>query len=260
MKFKKYLKQLIQLTNRFGGLKGLVVFILINSKGKGIIILRLKQLRTPIYLRANTSDIDVFFKIFVEEEYNFFLPANAEFIIDGGANIGLSALFFVIKYPNAKIVAIEPENSNYSILLKNIAGYPNIIPMQKAIWHESTILSISNPLNMGNYGFMVTTNEADEISFNEISTITIPDIIKDYQQQSVDILKLDIEGAEMELFSNNAGWVESIHQIYIETHDWIKTGCSKALFTAVQNYQYDVFSKGENLLWVNHSISKGKMV
>jgi FkbM family methyltransferase len=256
MKFKKYFKQLIQLVNRFGGPKGLIIFILINSKGKGIIILRLKQLRTPIYLRANSSDIDVFFKIFVEEEYNFFLPVNAQFIIDCGANIGLSALFFAMKYPKAKIVAIEPENNNYSILLKNVAGYPNIIPVQKAIWHESTILRISNPLNMGNYGFMVTKNEAFGTAFNEISTITIPDIMRDYQQQSVDILKLDIEGAEMELFSNNAGWIENICQIYIETHDWIKTGCSKALFTAVQNFQYDVFSKGENLVWVNHSISE----
>lgn len=219
----------------------------------------MSALQTPLHLRVNTSDIDVFFKIFVEEEYNFFLPDNAQLIIDGGANIGLSTLFFAIKYPVAKIVAIEPESNNYAILLKNVAGYPNIYPLQKAIWFESTVLTISNPLNMGNYGFMVTNSECNEVSFNDISTITIPDILKTHQQATVDIIKIDIEGAEMELFSNNSEWVGNIYKIYIETHDWIKTGCSKALFTAVQEYQYDVFDKGENLLWVNHSFSKQKM-
>ena len=57
-------------------------------------------------------------------------------VVDAGANIGLSTVFFANKFPQAKIVAIEPEPSNFAMLRDNVAPYPNVTPVQAALWKE----------------------------------------------------------------------------------------------------------------------------
>lgn len=102
---------------------------------KSAVLLRIKRpdCRFPFVLRFPSSDPDTFEQIFVSNEYDFLVETQPQIIVDAGANIGLASIYFANNYPEAKIIAIEPEQSNFELLKKNVAPYPNIIPLQAAL-------------------------------------------------------------------------------------------------------------------------------
>ena len=102
---------LLRCIQRFGLLRGSVLGInLLCATGEASITV--PSFKSPILLRGGTSDLETFDKVFLSREYD---PTNktAEIIIDLGANVGYAALFFANKYPNSKIISVEPEQSNY---------------------------------------------------------------------------------------------------------------------------------------------------
>lgn len=90
-----------------------------------------------VFLRPGTVDQNVYYEIFVQKEYNIDL-GDPMFIVDAGAHIGLSSVFFTSKYPKATIVAIEPEPSNFNILLMNARDHRNIRPIRGLSGRPST--------------------------------------------------------------------------------------------------------------------------
>jgi len=100
----------------FEGLMLLIKRIIFKNR---IIKVRVKGCHQPIYLRNGTSDITVFYQIFLKQSYEVDYGFIPETIIDCGANIGIVSVFYKIKFPNAIIVAVEPEITNYNMLLKN---------------------------------------------------------------------------------------------------------------------------------------------
>src|SRR5712675_1402142 len=84
-----------------------------NNEGRSqTFTVQLRELADPIELRGRTSDINCFQKIFMHREYQSPFDISPKLIIDAGANIGLSALYFAVTYPDAIIIAIEPEIHN----------------------------------------------------------------------------------------------------------------------------------------------------
>ena len=80
----------------------------------------------PVVIRKGTTDIEVFKAIFVRRNYRFPVDIKPKLIIDGGAYVGYSSLYFSLKYPQAIIIAVEPDNSNFEMLEKNTINFPNI--------------------------------------------------------------------------------------------------------------------------------------
>src|SRR4051812_5012592 len=80
-------------------------------------------LNAKIAIRNNSSDWTVFKQVFIWKEYEYPVPFIPATILDAGANVGYAALWFNRKFPNAKIISLEPENSNFEILLKNTRNY-----------------------------------------------------------------------------------------------------------------------------------------
>ena len=151
-------------------------------------------------------------------------------IIDGGANIGCASVYFSLRFPEAKIVAIEPEKNNFELLNKNIAPYKNIQSLQAGIWDKDETLSLTNPEG-GAAEFMFEHNSSVE---NNINGMTIPSIMNSQNWDDVDILKLDIEGAEKEVFAaNDLSWLKKVKLLIIELHDRYKEGCTKTVFEAL---------------------------
>jgi len=126
------LKTLKQYMKKFGVL-GFKLYMIKKMKIPRIIQVSLPESNDTMKLRPNTSDMDVFQQIFVNEEYEFSLDRDPKVIIDAGANIGLASIYYSIKYPEAKIIAIEPELSNYELLKNNIKNYPNIYSTKSAM-------------------------------------------------------------------------------------------------------------------------------
>lgn len=223
----------------------LLLFKRIFCKNK-IIKVRIKGYPYPILLRNNTSDITVFYQIFLKKSYSVSYKLDPRVIIDCGANIGLSSIFYKIKFPNAVIYAIEPEISNFNLMLKNTQFSNDIICINGGVWNKQANLLIEDNLTE-KWGFKVS--EVNYSNDNTISGLSLACLMKKYHIKVIDILKIDIEGSEKELFEFNfESWLSKTKVLVIELHDGHRKGASKSFFKALNNYDYTMIKKNENLI------------
>ena len=166
----------------------------------------------------------------------------------GGGNVGLAALYFANAYPDAKIVSVEPESNNYNMLVDNTRAYDNIYPIQSGLWNKSTYLKVKN-IGLGDWGFVV--EECDKEDAETFRALSIADIMTQYQADEIDILKLDIEGAEKEVFTSNYDrWLPKTKILIVELHDRMKAGCSSAFIKAIAQYNFTIHPLGENFICI----------
>ena len=219
--------------------------------GENIVKIVHKNYKYPIFLRNKTTDVGIFQSIIQEGKYEFQVNKTPDVIIDAGSNIGLSVIYFAEKYPSARIIAIEPEDSNYKLLKKNTEGYSNIHLIKAGVWNsvgESTILMGEGGRKDG---FVVgTENDYQNIKtlkkVGNIKTVTIDKILHDFNFEKVDILKIDIEGSEKEVFENCSNWIGKINSIIIELHERTKKGCNKS-FNKIANRFNNRCENGEDV-------------
>ena len=114
-----------------------------RSRGKGPLLI--KGIEHPLFLRTTAADLYVFEEIFIRDEYKLPFRISPRLIIDVGANVGFSSVYFSNYYPNSCVVAVEPVDENFRQLRLNTARYPNIRVLQAALWSSSTHLRIENP-------------------------------------------------------------------------------------------------------------------
>lgn len=203
-------------------------------------------IRYPIHLRNHTTDVEMFYYIFEKLELNVTFDFQPKVIIDGGAHIGLSAIFFANKFPTATIYSLEPEISNFEMLKRNTASYPNIICLNKGLWNDSAPLEVIDN-NYGNWGFM--TKEASTRSNNTIDAISIPALMEQFNFQQIDICKLNIEGSEKELFDKNyEAWLPHTKALIIELHDNMRPGCSKSFLSAIGTDRFSLYPSGSYIV------------
>jgi FkbM family methyltransferase len=199
-----------------------------------------------VTLRGATTDVSCFEKVFVSKEYSLPIDYSPQVIVDAGANTGMATLYFANRYPAARILAIEPESENFQLLQKNCAGLSNVMLMKAALWPVQRRLTISDN-GAGEWAYSVTEQSATE-SRNEVSAITMEDILRKLAVSRIDLLKLDIEGSERELFSTDAGaWLDRVEYIVVELHDRYRPGCAKALYSALATRNFIQEIRGENI-------------
>jgi FkbM family methyltransferase len=227
-----------------------------SPHGKNVIKISFNENKFPyVYLRLGTSDVIVFNAIFYGKEYEFSVKEYPKIIVDAGANIGLSTIYFANKYPDAKIIAIEPEENNYKFLVKNTENYANVVRIKAALWDKIDEIDLVNT-GLGNWGFMVSSNN----NYNQLKTrikqnlhltktITIGKIISDYSIEKIDILKMDIEGAEKEVFSNAAEWIGNVKAIIVELHERMKNGCNRSFYNNTNGFDQE-WQRGEDIFLV----------
>ena len=231
---------------------------LIKDERASNVCLDMKFLGSHLSMRIDDSDIRVFKQIFVDNEYDSLnLPETANTIVDLGANIGLSALFFVKKYPNAHIIAVEPDTVNFEFMKRNLEDYSNHVALlQAAIWPSDGEVSLvehdeSNE-GLGAWGYRTETlTEGAEAS---VSAISIPTLMNQFSMDFIDILKVDIEGAEYELFEKDyESWLDKVGLIIIETHDRFKPNSEAMVRNALNGRFTELPLKGENLFFKKNS-------
>ncbi len=199
-----------------------------------------------IYIRTNTPDLSVAISSLFEKEYDNIRSLNPKFIIDAGANIGTSAMFFAKKYPNAQIIAIEPEESNFNLLLKNTNNYDNIVAVNAAIWGIDGKRTVQNRFT-GHWGYTVSeTHNETESTGQEINCITVESIMNEYGIENIDIFKMDIEGAEKNVLENSSNWIDSVAIMTVELHDRICMGCARAFYLSTKDFR-DFEKHGEKV-------------
>ena len=197
--------------------------------------LKVRGYAEPIRLRAGDSDSLIFGQVMIDLQYNLPEVSNVRLIVDCGANIGLSALYMARRYPQARIIAIEPAPGNFEMLQRNTKQIPSIECVHAAVWPRAANLSIIDPARP--YAAMRVT-EGQGMGPAGIPSVQLADIVAKYG--TIDILKLDIEGSEKALFEDPccAEWLARTRNIYAELHDWMEPGSSRAFYRAVTQFDF----------------------
>jgi FkbM family methyltransferase len=189
------------------------------------------HLRAPI---SESSDILVFHQIFNNQEYQHVLDwfsarepkTNIETILDLGANIGCSALFFWSRLPAAAILSLEPEASNFIRLQSNLNlnSTAKIKTHRAAIWTEACKLQCVHDFRdkKESSSRFVKALDNEPTGLQQTDAIKIQDIVRLSGFSHVDLLKMDIEGAEAGLFRNEGFQdflAEKVVRIAVEVHE-----------------------------------------
>lgn len=224
-----------------------------------------------IFIRPQSSDRFVLGQIFFDKSYdisklkrfddlrrfyfNILDSGKKPFVIDAGANIGASSLYFSLMMPQSIVIAIEPDDDNYLLLKKN-TQQRSITSINAALTsdgHNSKLIDIGN----SEWGFVTSPNEIgdeDAPTNNMIRGTTVPEILMDHLDCVPFLVKVDIEGAEAEVFSGNADWVKAIPLIIIEPHDWLfpNSGGMVNFFRELTSINFDIEVNGENVFIINN--------
>ena len=250
MKIFLYLK-IVGLTGLFYALKGKVL----NTTA--LLKIKRQDCKHSFELRIPESDVTLCHEILIDQYYDFEVANEPKVIIDAGANIGLAAIYFANKYPKSKIISIEPEASNYYLLKQNVAPYTNIIPIHAALWHQNKEIDLVN-IGQAKWGFITEDKQHSKShtqdNYHTVQAITIDKIIEQYHLNQIDILKIDIEGAEKEVFSNTVEWIEKVNSIVIELHNDMKSGCNRSFYSGASGFDNE-WSQGEHVY-----LSKGNTI
>ena len=177
-----------------------------------------------LFFRSGTSDWGLLRSFFWDphekmydidfREYNL---TEVNTIVDAGANIGLFSVKMSTLFPTARYYCIEPEESNYVILSKNVRNLNSKV-FKCGLWNKKAKLKVTTTeLSSGTVGYVV--EESDDT--DTIDSLSIDSLIKDENLESIDILKMDIEGSEFPIFFSDSykEWIDKVKMIIAEIHE-----------------------------------------
>lgn len=187
--------------------------------------------------------------------YNHILRENKiPVILDLGANIGAASRFLSIKYPEAAIIAVEPDEENAKICklntTENILSPSNIRRVvTAAVGSENGSLFLADH-GMGEWGYQVDTS-----GDKPVEVLDVPSLLRELPSNVMPFLaKIDIEGGEKDLFSKNYSWVYDFAVVILEIHDWLHPfeHCTSPLQRVFAAKDYDQIFKGENIYFFSY--------
>lgn len=158
--------------------------------------------RTVRFRLGDYQDLEVMRELYVEDEYDVPLPDTADVVVDLGANVGLSALDFRARYPTARIFAVEPDPLAFAKLERNVKADPRIEAVNVAVGGEDGERDFFSSHESVVSGFERTRDFQKPI---QVRARTLDTLLADLGISHVDVLKVDVEGAERELFDGFTG-------------------------------------------------------
>ena len=205
--------------------------------------LRSKYAAHPIWCRPGTTDRQVFNQIYVLREYSCLDNVlGAHLIVDCGANVGYSSVYFLSRYPNARVISVEPDPENIDLLERNLrpfGGRARVV--RAAVWSHATRLMFDTGDGRGEWGIRVRECGADEPS--AFPAVTIGHLLEGSGLPSISILKIDVEGAEAAIFARDYhDWLSRTDNLVIELHG---DKCRESFAAAVLGRPFTVFQHEE---------------
>lgn len=203
----------------------------------------------PLWIRDSSSDFVVFNQIFRDVEYSCLdAMTNVGLVLDCGANVGYSSAYFLSRFPNCQVIAIEPDPGNFAMLQRNLLPYGSRVGMVRGgVWSHAARLAISKEAYR--YGSECTrqVRECGSDEPADIDGIDIATLLERSGHDKISILKVDIEGAEAVVFSNNyQSWIEKVDSIVIELHDDSCFGKASEIFhSAIKDCNFQISRSGE---------------
>ncbi len=193
-----------------------------------------------VWVRPGTSDIRSFVEVICERVYEWpdgFLPSaeHPDPIIDVGANVGFSALWFNARFPGARIIALEPDRENFEMLRRNTDRVPGIECRNLALWNEGTRLDL-DPGYSADSRRVRATGAAGGAGSEMVDAIDMATLLGEIGTDRVGLLKIDVEGAEWEVFADSAGWIDRVDMIAGELHERFRPGVAAVVDDALVSF------------------------
>ena len=183
--------------------------------------------------------------------YNHILTTQrTPLILDAGANIGAASIYFSETYSGARVYGIEPDAENYALLEANMKGR-DFVGIQGALSSENGILC----LNTEDFGpISYRTGQTGDTKVQAYGLLDL--IARAEKDGKILLVKIDIEGAEEEVFSKDSGFLRDIPLIVMEPHDWMIPfkGSSQNFYRELSRHNFDVLLSGENIFCFNNDI------
>ncbi|MFA7245503.1 MAG: FkbM family methyltransferase [Candidatus Magasanikbacteria bacterium] len=215
---KKLLKNLLSPIHNFIYSKNIRTFLKLYlrfSNAKRFKETKINFLNYFFIVPDSLSFVYQFKEIFVDQIYKFKNVSDEPIIYDCGANVGTSILYFKKNYPNAIIKAFEPDKKIFSYLKNNLIdnGINNVLLENNAVWINNDGISFSSDGADGGSMF-----GADNVTL--VSSVRLRDLLS--KEKLVDMLKMDIEGSEVEVIMDCVDVLDKVNNLFVEYHSWSK--------------------------------------
>jgi FkbM family methyltransferase len=212
-------------------------------------------------IEKDSSDALVFEQVMMRHEYEYILDIfrkhnlTCSVMIDAGANIGLTSIYFKSFYPDAKIIALEPSSGTFDRMETNIKinDLSNTTALKMGLWGRNTHLKPDHSFRGGlDWSFRLV--ETDAAQGDAIQVVSMPWLIDHYQLSSIDFLKIDIEGGESSVLNEDSEleWLSKVNVVAVEIHD--EFGFRERIERLLQQKGFDLSHSEELTVGVNRRI------
>jgi FkbM family methyltransferase len=220
----------------------------------------IRGLRYPFHFRRVSTDKYVIAEVLLGDQYqclaNF---TDVRTIVDAGANIGTTSAFLLNRYPEARVIALEPDAKNFAVLQRNLEPYgARAVAVRAALWPQQQELWVDRGhfRDGGDWSTQVTARPLP--GADVVSGLSLGDLMSRFTIDRIDILKIDIEGAERQILNASfAGLIDRIENIAIELHD---RECQELFASVLAGRGGITTHQGEVTLWRSqrhHTASDG---
>lgn len=170
-----------------------------------------------IYIHDIASFQMSYEELFIQEMYKFETDCDQPFIIDCGANLGMSLIYFKQLYPNSKILAFEPDKEIFEFLKRNTLSFAftDVELINAALWDKEELQTFWAE---GGAGGRIEAINTRKESYNEVHCVRLRNYLN---EKKVHFLKIDIEGAEYQVIKDCADLLINIDNIFIEYHSLV---------------------------------------
>lgn len=209
-----------------------LVQMLVWLGGRRGSVCKLSIFETDVWLRRGSPDLSVAIETLGGEfslASRFLARDYAGVIVDAGGYVGTSAIALSQMFPNAKVVTIEPERENFSLLQKNIRAWPRIQSIRGAlVGEENERVSLFDP-GKSSWGFTATQEHQHAAHSKKLYSVRAYRLSQlGTSLNEIGLLKMDIEGGELDLLENDAESVQKIPIVVAELHERFVQGCHDA--------------------------------
>jgi len=164
-------------------------------------------------LRTHAGDLSILYEIFWQRAYDLPALRDGQFrtVVDVGANVGLAALFFLQRFPVARLICVEPEAANFRLLQANLRGTLAVTVQAALSPTDGTLRIDASPQG---YNANISTGAGT----TEVAAISMGTLLQTQKLTQVDLLKIDIEDYEQQVFAGPTDWLAQVGTLLIEIH------------------------------------------